>query len=615
MSSFQIWNKLTGNEYVVGLGGSKNILLSLTKLRDFLKLGISTTYKGLAEAGTNPGTPTSPEWWRANGGVTYANFKDAGGIAITIPDEVGGLVVVDATLNYNGTSWEANYQLLDLNIETTNSRNLFDKQQAIENYQLYVDSGSGALINGIGSPGLNISRTGKIDVTGFGKVTISGLTIVANANAYRFEDISGTLISYGLITTSTQTLTVPDNAVGFYFNTQFNAGTYPPFYDNIQVERGSSATPYQSFESIAGLFGKTTYLPGFTFIKVPSGRNAFNKADVIIGQYVSNEGVITPISGLFSTTGKVFVRGLTKITLSNIPILSGFNYYVFFDKNLNKLSNGEFFTDPVTLNVPTGAEFFETNVRYNEPDTTYYNTIQIESGTEQTSYVPYSFENQIESVDGFKIYTATPENALLSNFYGKKLVVEGDSIMEQAFVTNNIAARTGAVVVVKAKSGSGYVQNASGTIRSRVNAITAENPDGILIAGGTNDWGNNIPLGSQSVLNDDTQFYSAVWNTFRILKEDNPIVPILVATPIVRNYGGVEPRGFLRNGRTLREFCDAIIWCAQQHSIEVCDLNYISGITYENIFDVASDGVHVGTEGGRMMAGKIVAQLNNLVIL
>lgn len=213
-------------------------------------------------------------------------------------------------------------------------------------------------------------------------------------------------------------------------------------------------------------------------------------------------------------------------------------------------------------------------------------------------------------------YNAPVTATVASQWNGKKITVEGDSIMEQGFVTSDIANRTGAIMDVKAVSGSGYVQNVSGTIRSRVNAITASNPAGIILAGGTNDFGNNIPLGSYLVTNDDTQFYSAVYNTLRILKEDNPTVPILVVTPIVRNYVGNEPRGFVNSlGFSLRAYCEILIACAKEFSIQVCDLNQVSGITYENIFDVAPDGVHVQTAGGKMMGGKIVADLETLAIV
>jgi hypothetical protein len=62
-------------------------------------------YKGPALADTNPGIPTKPEYWSAKAGVTYPNFKDANGAAISIPSKVGEDFVITAALVYNGTNW------------------------------------------------------------------------------------------------------------------------------------------------------------------------------------------------------------------------------------------------------------------------------------------------------------------------------------------------------------------------------------------------------------------------------------------------------------------------------------------------------------------------------
>ncbi|WP_129714671.1 SGNH/GDSL hydrolase family protein [Pedobacter sp. SYP-B3415] len=192
----------------------------------------------------------------------------------------------------------------------------------------------------------------------------------------------------------------------------------------------------------------------------------------------------------------------------------------------------------------------------------------------------------------------------------KRVVVDGDSIMKQLRVTNNIAARTGCTIVMRAESGSGYVNNVNGTIRSRVTGIVGQNPDCILIAGGTNDYGTNKPLGSAAVLNDDMQFYSAVYNTFRVLREQNPAVPVLICTPIQRG----EPRGTVNTlGFSLKQYSEVIKECAAIFGIPCLDMYSLSGITYENRATYLPDDLHPNDAGGIKMGGTITTILNSIL--
>ncbi len=207
------------------------------------------------------------------------------------------------------------------------------------------------------------------------------------------------------------------------------------------------------------------------------------------------------------------------------------------------------------------------------------------------------------------------KDASVSKLNGKKVVVDGDSIMEQAIVTNYLATTTGCVIDNQAKSGSGYVNNVQGTMLTRASAIASKNPYAIFLAAGTNDYGVNKPLGSSAVINDDTQFYSAVYNTYRTIREQNPLTPILVATPIQRFYTtNSETRSTVNSlGFKLIDYVNVIKAVAQIFSIEVVDLYSNSGITLENISLTTSDGLHVNALGAKLMAGKIINSLNGMV--
>ncbi|RZJ91828.1 MAG: hypothetical protein EOO20_03960 [Chryseobacterium sp.] len=86
------------------LGIASNGATNLFKISDIKGDG-----KGVAIASTDPGTPVLSQYYFAKPGVTYTNFKDASGNAITIPTQVEGKQVVEAKLVYNGTSWIADY--------------------------------------------------------------------------------------------------------------------------------------------------------------------------------------------------------------------------------------------------------------------------------------------------------------------------------------------------------------------------------------------------------------------------------------------------------------------------------------------------------------------------
>lgn len=204
--------------------------------------------------------------------------------------------------------------------------------------------------------------------------------------------------------------------------------------------------------------------------------------------------------------------------------------------------------------------------------------------------------------------------ASVSPLKNKRLIVEGDSLIEQGYITSNIVTRTGCVLVNNAKSGSGYVHVNQGTIRSRIVNIAAQTPDYVFIMAGTNDWKMNIPLGSAAVTNNDAQFYSAVYNTYRVYKEQNQTTPILVSTPLQRNYLNGEPRGAVNSlGLTLLQYANVIKEVCQIFAIQVIDLYSISGITLENLSTLTNDGLHVNSPGGRICGGKITIDLEGLI--
>jgi hypothetical protein len=205
---------------------------------------------------------------------------------------------------------------------------------------------------------------------------------------------------------------------------------------------------------------------------------------------------------------------------------------------------------------------------------------------------------------------------------GKMLVVEGDSIAAgntgpaDAFVINEVQLQTGCQINNKARSGTGYVWkgNAGSNILDRIVNISGITIDFFLIpSAGTNDWYNNVPLGSFATLNDNTQFYSAVYNTFRIFREANPETPVLVATPLQRFYATENRTSVNALGYTLLNYCEVIKEIAALFAFNVIDLNAGSRITYENRTKYLSDGLHPNELGGKLIGNELVFAVNNIL--
>ncbi|MDQ1139407.1 hypothetical protein [Pedobacter agri] len=115
------------------LGIASNGATNLFKISDIKGDG-----KGIADASTNPGAPVLSQYYFAKPGVTYANFKDANNVAITIPTEVDGNPVLTAKLIFNGSNWVAEYtaaevDLVDVDFSFKNIEDTLGKKTLISN--------------------------------------------------------------------------------------------------------------------------------------------------------------------------------------------------------------------------------------------------------------------------------------------------------------------------------------------------------------------------------------------------------------------------------------------------------------------------------------------------
>ena len=237
------------------------------------------------------------------------------------------------------------------------------------------------------------------------------------------------------------------------------------------------------------------------------------------------------------------------------------------------------------------------------------------------------------------------------SFEGKTIVCFGDSITENGDYPARIASKTGANVISIGFGGcrmttygaSSYselcMSRLSNTIKTedytafdtaildlknnfaddntaqanRLKAIDFSMVDYITIFFGTNDYGGNMPIGTNTD-NDETTFKGAINMVVNNLLTAYPNLKIMFISPFWRaTYTGVvEPvdSDTYANplGNLLVDYVDALIDRTHAHHLPVLDLYRESGINKYNYTHYLADGLHPKTEiGYEYVAQKITA--------
>lgn len=143
--------------------------------------------------------------------------------------------------------------------------------------------------------------------------------------------------------------------------------------------------------------------------------------------------------------------------------------------------------------------------------------------------------------------------------------------------------------------------------------------DGIVVFGGTNDFGHgDAPLGTFADTTDDT-FYGAMKNLCVKLIERYPGKPIVILTPLHRcsedNIFGDDKGHKMPLGQPLSAFVQAIREVAEYYSLPVLDLWSVSGMQ-PNVPIIKEkfmpDGLHPNDAGHRLIAERLASFLNTL---
>ena len=209
------------------------------------------------------------------------------------------------------------------------------------------------------------------------------------------------------------------------------------------------------------------------------------------------------------------------------------------------------------------------------------------------------------------------------NFSGKTIKFYGDSITagvisgEHESTDKGYAAlfcdMVGATMSNSAVSGSTIVKKDETTANSVYNFIynaTTINYPYIIIAGGTNDYYYQIPLGNYNSTT-PTEFYGGLNEICRMLQEKAPNAKVIFITPINKPVAPTATEKVYK----LDDYRNAIFEVAVSHGYSVVNGaslgfptkhgNNLNTFSYKVIYD----GVHPSAAGHRMYANSLCGKL------
>lgn len=158
----------------------------------------------------------------------------------------------------------------------------------------------------------------------------------------------------------------------------------------------------------------------------------------------------------------------------------------------------------------------------------------------------------------------------------------------------------------------------------RINVSVPEDADLILIMGGTNDMGANVPLGDLTYPFDETTFKGAVAAAVVKIQEKVPGAVVVLASPL--SGRGPEPGEgaslpdnrdvdvFAVNelGLTTKDYRDAMEEVARTMSIPFIDVYGTTGINQWNRSQFIRDVVHPSERGGMAVARSVIGGLEQI---
>jgi len=208
-----------------------------------------------------------------------------------------------------------------------------------------------------------------------------------------------------------------------------------------------------------------------------------------------------------------------------------------------------------------------------------------------------------------------------------KLITIGDSITRGTYTGENdpcpmSLAKPNFSELLKEKLGFSYLK-CCGINGVCISATSYQNPeyaisknfdnledgDFLIIAGGTNDYGTDVLLGTPSD-KEDVSFYGALYVLYSKVIKRFPKEKVAVIIPINREYDGKNNAGF-----TLEQYRRAIIERATEFGFNLVDGRKmaINPKDPENKKKYISDGLHPTKEGHYIYADYVYDCIKDLI--
>lgn len=365
-----------------------------------------------------------------------------------------------------------------------------------------------------------------------------------------------------------------------------------------------------------------------------SSTNKFDKSSYTASVVLDSSGNVTSNSS-YCSTNYIHVRYGQKIlvsrgTGSGYPIVRSVEY---FDINKNRLSwSSE--TTAVNNGFTTLHNSGDRLDSYHENTVanSYYVRIYFPVAN-LNDYMVQIFDNHVNFSTGsteittYSSFKSTQGVKHSEFWYGKKIAVDGDSIIEgysnsdRSYATYCCEAM-GCTIANSANGGSTLaVKDSSPTDRDPLvdRYTNMENADAAIIAIGTNDWNYSwTPFGDMSS-SDKYTFYGALKILCLGLLEKYSGKPLVFCTPIKRaQTNGLAYYEQNTIGKTLGDYANAIKEVCGYYGIPVLDLYsecLINPIitSHNTAYFYNGDGTHPNAVGHTIIAKRLKGYLLQLV--